>query len=75
LSTKKAKKVVAPKGPSLQQRIEKIHREIEALIAQHVDALAATTHGVPKGVLEQIVFSKARGCRCAEHDILCKRPS
>jgi hypothetical protein len=74
-----ASKLKTKKGaalqPSLTQRIEKIHQEIEALIAQHVDALAATTPGVPKGVLEQVVFSRARGCRCAEHDILCKRPT
>jgi hypothetical protein len=51
--------------PTLAERIEMIHEEIDDLIAQRVDELAAMSPGVPRGSIEKIVTARASGfCRC-----------
>jgi hypothetical protein len=55
----------APATVSLQDRIAALHDEIDQLVAARVQEIASFTPGVPLGVIEQTVFSRAGGCRCA----------
>ena len=51
--------------PSLRERVEALHEEIDAVIEKHIDD--AMTYGVPRVAIEQsLLWSKVPGrCRCA----------
>jgi hypothetical protein len=53
-----------PKKPTLEERIAKLHEEIDAIVAKHVDAIAAVSPGVPRGWCEHIAIGRAGGCKC-----------
>ena len=70
----KTKPVEEPTEPTLEERIAELHKLIDERIAEKVDALAAVTPGVPKGILEQMLTARARGglCRCSAFDLIFK---
>jgi hypothetical protein len=48
----------------LEDRLEALQAEIDAVIAELVDARTAACPGVPRGIVENIVIGKAGGCKC-----------
>jgi hypothetical protein len=57
-------------APTLQERIQALHDEIDALVAARVDEIALDAPGVPKRSIEQLAFARAGGCRCAKVALL-----
>jgi hypothetical protein len=56
-----------PIESSIDERIATLHEEIDKLVEQHVDVIAAGAPGVPKGVLRGLALARAEGgsgCRC-----------
>ena len=58
--------------PSLEERIKKLHEEIDAIVAKHVDERAAQVPGVPRGSIEGSMLARAGGCRCEEFRLVRK---
>jgi hypothetical protein len=65
------KKKLTP--PSLQERIEALHEEIDAIITAFVDEVKTRCENVPWGILKQTVIGRAGGCRCREYKIIHDR--
>jgi hypothetical protein len=57
----------APPSRSLEDRIEEIHSEINAMIDARVEETAQQCPGVPRDMLRQLIVVRATGglCRCA----------
>lgn len=54
--------------PTLEDRIEAIHAEIEAMIEARVDEAAASAPGVPKDAIRRLIINRATNrmfCHCA----------
>lgn len=51
--------------PTLAERIAELHKEIDEVIARHVEATMVP--GVPRSIIEQLLWAKVAGgkCRCA----------
>ena len=56
--------------PTLEERIKKLHEEIDAVVAKYVDERAAHVPGVPRGNVEAIILARAGGCRCEEYRLV-----
>jgi porphobilinogen deaminase len=56
--------------PTLEERIKKLHEEIDAVVAAYVDSRAAQVPGVPRGNVEAIILARAGGCRCEEYRLV-----
>ena len=56
--------------PTLEERIKKLHEEIDAIVAKYVDERAAQVPGVPRGNVEAIILARAGGCRCEEYRLV-----
>jgi hypothetical protein len=64
------KRAAAEKPLPLADRIEALHKEIEAKIEQYLELIKPSCPGIPIGVLRQTSFARAHGCKCAEHKLL-----
>ena len=53
--------------PTLEDRIKDIRKEIDAIVATRVDAIAKQSPGVPAGVIRNLVIARAPGCSCAQY--------
>jgi hypothetical protein len=53
--------------PTLEDRIQDIRNEIDAIIAARVEAIAKQSPGVPAGVIRNLVIARAPGCSCAQY--------
>ena len=63
--------------PTLEDRVEAIHNEIESMIEASVDQAAACAPGVPKDAIRQLIINKAanrRFCHCAVWAFLLNDP-
>ena len=58
---------------NLEERIEALHQEIDAVVAAYVDARAAEVIGVPRGSVEGSILGRADGCHCEELKIVLAR--
>jgi hypothetical protein len=58
--------------PSLEDQIKKLHEELEAVIARHVDERAAACIGVPRASVENSILARAGGCKCEEFKLIRK---
>ena len=56
--------------PTLEERIKKLHEEIDAVVAKYVDERAAAVVGVPRGSVESSILARAGGCRCEEYRLV-----
>jgi hypothetical protein len=56
--------------PTLEERIKKLHEEIDAVVAKYVDERAAQVPGVPRGSVESSILARAGGCRCEEYRLV-----
>ena len=56
--------------PTLEERIKKLHEEIDAVVAKYVDERAAQVIGVPRGSVESSILARAGGCRCEEYRLV-----
>jgi hypothetical protein len=55
--------------PTLEERIKKLHEEIDAVVANYVDFRAAQVPGLPRSSVESAVLSRAN-CRCEEYRVV-----
>ena len=56
--------------PSLEERIKKLHEEIDAIVVKYVDERAAQVPGVHRGSVESSILARAGGCRCEEYRLV-----
>jgi hypothetical protein len=62
-----------PATLTIEERIAELHEEIDKLVDEHVDAIAAGAPGVPRGVLHGLAIARAQGgpgCKCGVHKLL-----
>jgi hypothetical protein len=52
---------------SLEERIEQIRAEIDALIDAKAEAVAKESPGVPLGVIRKLLTARAPACPCAQY--------
>ena len=57
----------ATRCPTLEERIVKIRADIEAIIAERVEAVAKESPGVPSGVIRNLLTTRAPACPCAQY--------
>ena len=58
------------KLPTLDERLEALRTEIDAVVAAHVDKITAQSPGVPRSVIEHIIIKGA--CKCEALKIVRK---
>jgi hypothetical protein len=58
--------------PTIEERIKKLHEEIDAVVAKYVDERAAQVPGVHRGSVESSILARANDCRCAEFRLVEK---
>lgn len=56
-----------PRLPTLEDRIEQIRTEVEAIIEARVAAVAEQTPGVPTGVIRNLITARTPACACAQY--------
>jgi hypothetical protein len=56
--------------PTLEERIKKLHEEIDAVVAKYIDGRAAQVPGVHRGSVESSILARAGGCRCEEYRLV-----
>ena len=71
---KKADPMKATRVPTLEERIRSIRAEIEAIIAERVEAVAKASPGVPPGVIRNLLTARAPACYCAQYLELESKP-
>ena len=59
------------RAPRLEQRIEELRAEIDAIIDARVEKIAGESPGVPAGVIRNLLTARAPSCRCAQYLALC----
>ena len=52
---------------TLEDRIRNLRDEIHAVIDARGDAVAKDSPGVPKGVMRNLLTTRASGCPCAQY--------
>jgi hypothetical protein len=57
----------AERTPTLEERIQSIRAEIEAIIAERVEAVARESPGVPSGVIRNLLTARAPACPCVQY--------
>jgi hypothetical protein len=55
---------------SLQNRINAIRAEIDALIDKKVSEVAKASPGIPAGVLRNLITNRAPECQCRQYAVL-----
>jgi hypothetical protein len=55
------------RAPSLEDRINQVRTEIEAIIDGRVEAVARESPGVPPGVIRNLLTARAPACACAQY--------
>jgi hypothetical protein len=55
------------RNPPLQDRINQVRAEIEAIINARVDVVARQSPGVPPGVIRNLLTARAPACPCAQY--------
>jgi hypothetical protein len=61
------KKVAAE---SLEQRIEALHKEIEAKVDEYLELIKPRHPGIPIDCLRLTNFARAGGCACRQYKLL-----
>jgi hypothetical protein len=56
-----------PREPDLEQRINAIRTEINAIIEARAEAVAKESPGVPSGVIRNLLTARAPACPCAQY--------
>lgn len=56
-----------PREPDLEQRINAIRIEINAIIEARAEAVAKESPGVPPGVIRNLLTARAPACPCAQY--------
>jgi hypothetical protein len=51
----------------LEDRIKQVRADIEQVIAAQVEAVAADSPGVPRGVIRNLLTARAPGCPCGQY--------
>ena len=64
---RKTKPMRAPPAAPLEERIQQIRAEIEAVIDARVDVVARESPGVPPGVIRNLLTARAPACPCAQY--------
>ncbi|MBR0953331.1 hypothetical protein [Bradyrhizobium canariense] len=57
----------------IEDRIEELRAEIDAIIDARVAGIASESPGVPPGVIRNLLTARAPSCRCAQYIELCAR--
>lgn len=57
----------ATQSPTLEERILQVRADIEAIIADRVEAVAKDSPGVPSGVIRNLLTARAPACPCAQY--------
>jgi len=60
-----------PRALRLEDRIEELRAEIDAIIDARVENIAEQSPGVPAGVIRNLLTARAPSCRCAQYLALC----
>lgn len=60
-----------PRPTRLEDRIEELRTEIDAIIDERVARIATQSPGVPSGVIRNLLTARAPSCRCAQYIQLC----
>jgi hypothetical protein len=55
------------RADNLEQRIEAIRAEVNAMIEAHAEAVAKESPGVPTGVIRNLLTARAPACACAQY--------
>jgi hypothetical protein len=55
---------------SLQNRINAVRAEIDALIDKKVAEAVKTSPGIPAGVLRNLITNRAPECQCRQYAVL-----
>ena len=55
------------RAPTLEERIEGIRADIEAIIAKRVESIAKDSPGVPSGVIRNLLTARTPACSCAQY--------
>lgn len=63
----KAKPMRTLPAPPLEERIQQIRAEIEAIIDTRVNAVAGESPGVPPGVIRNLLTARAPACPCSQY--------
>jgi hypothetical protein len=53
--------------PSLEDRIQQIRSDIDAIIDARAEAVAKQSPGVPLGVIRNLLTARAPACSCAQY--------
>ena len=62
-----AKDLKMTRTPPLEERIERIRADIEAIIDARAEAVAKDNPGVPTGVIRNLLTARAPACPCAQY--------
>lgn len=57
----------AAQGSTLEERILRVRADIEAIIAERVEAVAKDSPGVPSGVIRNLLTARAPTCPCTQY--------
>lgn len=57
----------ATPSPTLEERILRVRADIEAIIAERVEAVAKDSPGVPSGVIRNLLTARAPACPCTQY--------
>ena len=64
---RKAKPMRPLPTPPLEERIQQIRAEIEAIVDARVDVVARESPGVPPGVIRNLLTARAPACPCTQY--------
>ena len=64
---RKAKPMRTLPVPRLEERIQQIRAEIEAVIDARVNVVASESPGVPPGVIRNLLTARAPACPCTQY--------
>ena len=64
---RKAKPMRTLPVPLLEERIQQIRAEIEAVIDARVNVVASESPGVPPGVIRNLLTARAPACPCTQY--------
>ena len=64
---RKGKQMRTLPAPPLEERIQQIRAEIEAVIDARVNVVASESPGVPPGVIRNLLTARAPACPCTQY--------
>jgi hypothetical protein len=62
-----SKEMKLARPPTLEDRIQRIRDEINAIIDTRAEAVARESPGVPLGVIRNLLTARAPACPCAQY--------